>query len=161
MSSKPSGLLRLAWETIRRAAQIFLWRGAGFHSNILVTLAPDLNDCKNACVREIISNIDIIFAISQQQHLSIGNAMLWPLTVAGCECSLYTNGWDLDIIRLLRSLEDNYSMRHVPKVRAILQSLWMQRHTYTATIGTESEPALPHLSLEKMARQAGLTIALL
>lgn len=156
-----NGLLRLAWETVRRAAQIFLWRGAGFHSNILAPLAPDLEDRKNACVREIISNIDIIFAVSKQHHLSIGNAMLWPLAVAGCECSLYTNGWDLDIIRHLQSLEDHYSMRHVPKVRSVLKSLWTQRYACTAAVRTSPRSEVHHLSLEKVTRQEGLTIALL
>lgn len=155
-----NGLLRLAWETIRRAAQIFLCRGAGFSSNLLASLAPEVEHRKTAYVREVISNVDLILSTSQQHQLSVGNCLLWPIAVAGCECSLYSNGWDMDIVRLLRSLEDNYSMKHTAKLRIVLKSLWTQRHAYMVSVNSGMEPEVRILSLEQITRNEGLVIPL-
>ena len=162
LSLAANWVLRTAWETIRRAAQVFLLRGAGFHSNLLIPLENEAEVRKTKYVREIISNIGVICRMAKEEGLSIGNAMLWPLTVAGCECSLYTNGWDLEVITLLQTLEGRYAMLHAGKVRQVLQSLWSARHDYTLSlVGISPLREVQRLSLEKMARQAQLVIPLL
>lgn len=161
MSPVHSGALRAAWETMRRAALIFLWRGAGFNSNILFPLSPDREERKDACVREIIADVAMIFFMAREHHLSIGNALLWPLVVVGCECGSYDIDRRNQVMDLLKVLEDHYRMEHVSTVRRLLKSLWEQRSTAILLLQTNPELEPVHVSLENVTRQARQTVALL
>ncbi|KAK8088441.1 hypothetical protein PG997_003402 [Apiospora hydei] len=79
-------LLRSAWETFRMAAFLYLWRCFGFRANVLEPIRADRVALANTYVTAIISNCQAILQLGSIPRISIGNALLWPLVVVGCEC---------------------------------------------------------------------------
>jgi hypothetical protein len=154
-------ILPVAWETIRCASFIFLWRGQGFHANLWETIRADRQQKRDVFVRQIISNTKMILNLAVTQRVSVGNAMLWPLAVAGCECgqvSLRKQG--PEILELLKSLEEIFSMNHVAYVRELLQELWQRQSSDVAGPSSVSSGSRI-LSLEMVARERRLTVPLL
>ncbi|KAH7127292.1 fungal-specific transcription factor domain-containing protein [Dactylonectria macrodidyma] len=74
--------LNTAWETMRFAVYIYLWRRCGFHSNLLKPFPAERASRKDLFVKKILSNIRTMVSMSQELGISVGNAMLWPLVVA-------------------------------------------------------------------------------
>lgn len=156
-------ILPVAWETIRSAAFIFLWRAQGFHSNVLVPIRQDRQRRRDLYVRQIISNTKMILNLGISQRLSVGNAMLWPLTVAGCECGHQSmKEYAPDILELLNSLQEIFSMDHTARVRELLRELWQRQSTTDVTSSPSFIPGgSSNLSLERVARERQLTVPLL
>ncbi|KAK6382394.1 hypothetical protein LTS17_004281 [Exophiala oligosperma] len=154
-------ILPVAWETIRHAAFIYLWRAQGFHSNVLEPFRPDRKRKRDLYVRQIISNTRMIMRLAVTQRVSVGNAMLWPLTVAGCECgddSMKCH--QPEIMDLLHSLHGLFSMDHTARVKELLQRLWERQ--MSEVVNQSSIAGHPKvLSLERMARERQLTVPLL
>lgn len=154
--------LNMAWETIRKAAYIYLWRRTGFNANLLQPMRLDRQTMRDSYVTEIISNIKAICSLARTQRISIGNAMLWPLAVIGCECGYQTpGGWDEDVIGLLDSLHDLFSMHHTTRVKEVFQVLWQMQRDWLCQYDAEPAVELPHLSLNSVAMEMNLVLPLL
>lgn len=103
----------------------------------------------------------MIINLAKTQRVSVGNAMLWPLTVAGCECGdESTRSHGSEVLQLLNSLHEVFSMDHTARVGELLQELW--RRQSSEVVRQSSFPGgLGVLSLEKIARERQLVVPLL
>lgn len=124
MSSFQELAVRTAWETLRKASLVFLWRGCGLHSNLLEPMRADRKEQTEDYVNEIIINVRILVELGRSHSLSIGNAMLWPIAVVGCECLDTTRGRREDVIQLLDDIGQLYTMDHTARLKEILNRLW-------------------------------------
>jgi hypothetical protein len=89
--------------------------------------------------------------------------MLWPLAVAGCECGHDSmKEYAPEILRLLNSLQEIFSMDHTARVRELLQELWQRQSTtvVTSPLSFILEGS-SNLSLERVARERQLIVPLL
>lgn len=152
--------LRLARDSIRRAAFLYLWRAYGFRANLLKPHRADRVGKKDAYVREILSNIRGILQIAQTQRISIGNAMLWPLTVAACECGeTSTTTAEVELIEALGSMNRLFSMEHVRQLKVLLETLWSRKRVLRAQEHTQ-DSVERFISLEQVCSELKLVIPL-
>lgn len=141
--------LRLAWQTIKCAALIFIWRRYGFHSDFSIPIHEDRHLHRDGLVREALSNLNNILEVKNSEAISIGNAMLWPLVVVGCECAGYgLEGLQDEVVRLLNIVQRTFSMDHIHHVKELLQELW------------RTSPTEKGVSLESIARRKRLIVPL-
>ncbi|KAM0076420.1 hypothetical protein ACKRZS_011477 [Fusarium odoratissimum] len=154
-------VLRSAWETFRLAAYLYLWRCFGFHANHLEPFRADRSTLARAHVTAIISNCEAILRLGSIPRVSIGNALLWPLAVAGCECGPGSDHDGQTILDMLQSLERLYSMEHPKYVRQALQKLWAAKGTWLNYQQTSADSARPPASLNQIVTEMKLVIPLL
>lgn len=147
--------LRLAWESMQMAALIFLWRGYGFHSDLRQDMRPEKSLKTRTFLRKIISNISMVLRSARQSQTSIGSAVLWPLTVAGCECSRNLDDGRNEIVEILQMMRKLFSMDHTCQVQDVLEALWLK---VDSSIGTAQQAPL---SLESVAIEKSIVIPLL
>ncbi|KAK8011602.1 hypothetical protein PG990_010567 [Apiospora arundinis] len=154
-------LLRNAWETFRMAAFLYLWRCFGFHSNLLEPIRADRASLASSYVTAIISNCQAILDLGSIPRISIGNALLWPLVVAGCECGSGSDEDDSAILAMLQRLERLYSMEHPKFVSGALQRLWRTKKTLYNHRETPGSSYPSYASLHQVVTEMGLIIPLL
>ncbi|CVK83937.1 uncharacterized protein FMAN_01184 [Fusarium mangiferae] len=166
--SVPQGLspvagmvLRSAWETFRLAAYLYLLRCFGFHANHLEPFRADRSALAGAHVSAIISNCEAILGLGSIPRVSIGNALLWPLVVVGCECGPGSEHDGQTILDMLQSLERLYSMEHPKYVRQALQKLWAAKRTWLNCQQAPTDAARPPASLNQIVTEMKLVIPLL
>lgn len=156
---------RIAWECIRKAAFIFLWRGKGFQSNLLESFPAERKHLRDLYVNEIISNLQAIFEMVQMRQLSIGNLTLWSLAVVGSECGRHSGiHRSEDVAALLRSLGNDFAVSHALRLEEVFRLLWAREKeavSYGATPSSAGQQVQQYLSLEHVAREKGLEIMLL
>lgn len=150
MSAFQQLALRIAWQTLHKAALCYLWRGHGFHSNLVNHMRSDRSEKAMGFINEMLTDIEALIEMGRSHNLSIGNTMLWPITIISCE-SIYSP--EQRKTRILKSLEDIhqlYYMDHPKQLTRVLRHLWAQA----------SMPTVTHLSLEQACNELELTIAL-
>lgn len=146
--------LRIAWQTLQKAALLYLWRGRGFHSNLLSPIRGDRADKADTFVSEMLTNIEAIIEMGRSHNLSIGNSMLWPTTMVACESLLGAEAAEEPrqrVIKILEDIHELYSMDHPLQLARVLRHLWDQ---------ATQLPPTSHLSLEQVCGQLEMTIAL-
>lgn len=153
--------LRLARDSICRAAYLYLWRAYGFRANLLKLHRADRVEKKDAYVREILSNIRGILQMTETQRISIGNVMLWPLTVAACECGeTLTPSAETEVIELLESMNRLFSMEHVRHLKELLETLWRRKRALRAQEHIQGTVER-FISLEQVCSELKLVIPLM
>ena len=147
--------LPVAWKAIRLAAAIFHRRGQGFHSDLSRPPLGVLEGEHLSMVKEIITSIEHLVHAFRTSGITMGNAMAWPLAVAGSECShvelVYLQGV---VTCLAGEMSDIFFMSHLKLLVSVLQKLWAKHAEMNTAL--HDEP----FSLESLARENGLAIPL-
>ncbi|KAM5358085.1 hypothetical protein ACJZ2D_015622 [Fusarium nematophilum] len=84
LSSPVAIALTGAWEMMRKAALLYLWRG-GFRANILVSLPAHRAAIASQFIREILFGSQTLLSLLESDFITIMNVMTWPLIVVGNE----------------------------------------------------------------------------
>ncbi|KAI8655611.1 hypothetical protein NCS55_01213800 [Fusarium keratoplasticum] len=150
MSSFQQLAVRLAWETMRKASLLFLWRNCGFHANLSEPIRPDKKTQADSCTEEIITNIRAIFDMGRVHQFSIGNAMLWAVTIVACECTWASQEQRDRVMQLVDDMGRLYTMDHVKNLRTLLVRLWERSR----------EPSPGYLSLEHVCQDMEMVVPL-
>ncbi|KAL4941541.1 hypothetical protein BDV06DRAFT_222994 [Aspergillus oleicola] len=129
-----------AWECIRKASLIYLWRG-GFDANALTPLTanrkPNTSRNTNTAarwsnyLRQLLHGIASLLDLAERDIITIANAMLWPLVVIGNECCAEPEtgtgrgtGMRAEVLRLLTRARRYFSITHFEHVITLLRELW-------------------------------------
>ncbi|KAH6642723.1 hypothetical protein C7974DRAFT_107724 [Boeremia exigua] len=154
-------IIKTTWDCIRKAASILLWRGKGFHSNILTEYPRERKPDRDLFVNEILSDLQAVFEMVRGRQISIGNLTLWALTVVGCECGRRSGvKRSRDVAALLRVLGRDFAMDHALRVHAMLEALW-DAESKVPDSGIDLAVEGRYLSLETVTREQKLEILLL
>lgn len=151
MSSFQQIALRTAWNAIRKACLLFLWRGCGFHSNLTELMPGNRAAESQALVGHILSDLSVTLDLCRTQKLSIATAMMWPLAVVGCECGHSTEDRQAKTLSLLKALRDIFAMHQAQHLAKALECLWQRL----------LQSSLSFVSLELVCRDMNLVIPLL
>ncbi|KXJ88864.1 fungal-specific transcription factor domain-domain-containing protein [Microdochium bolleyi] len=131
MSSFQKLALRAAWGIMRRTALLYLWRGQGFHSNVLMPLPGELAIGSQALVVQVLSDLQVTVDICRSHRLSIASTMMWPLAVVGVECTNDpTPARQLEIADLLMALVELFQMHQARHLLVALERLWERPSPY-------------------------------
>lgn len=142
--------LRTTWGTLRRACLLYLWRGCGFHSNVLDPLREDRRLEAQVYVDDMIADIKVILQLCKAERLSTGTSLMWPIAVVGCECGDGPESRRNDIIDFLSFLEETFSMAQARQLANAFRSLWER----------QSDPSISFISLELICHEMQVTISL-
>ncbi|KAH6695499.1 hypothetical protein F5X68DRAFT_244146 [Plectosphaerella plurivora] len=75
-----------AWEVMRKAAIIHLWRG-GFSANLLAPMSEDKKRSATRFIREMVLTMRALLTAVDEQRITIMNVMAWPVAVIANEAS--------------------------------------------------------------------------
>ncbi|KAL3487239.1 fungal-specific transcription factor domain-containing protein [Aspergillus germanicus] len=122
ISFKLSVAILIAWECIRKAALIYLWRG-GFDANATTPLDPIRGPTAQSYLRQLLHNINGLLSLAETNRITIANAMLWTLVVVGNECCRET-GLRAELLRVLTRAHEYFSITHFGHGIRLLEELW-------------------------------------
>lgn len=141
-----------AWEAMRKAALIYLWRG-GFGARVTVPLFPHHARATTKFIREMILVLRALLYATDEQGITMFNSMTWPIIVIANE-----TGTDPDmqgeILFLLREINRRFSMPHLSHLADILRTLW--ERVERASSDTDGSS----VCLEGIAREIGACLPL-
>jgi hypothetical protein len=142
--------LRTAWEAIRKACLLFLWRGRGFHSNLAEPMPEGRAAESQALAGHILSDLAATLELCRTQKLSIATAIMWPLAVVGCECGRSSRRRQNETLQLLHGITCTFSMDQANHLARVLQILWER---------LSESPSF--ISLEQVCKDMQVVIALI
>lgn len=116
--------LSTAWELMRNAALLYLWRG-GFHCNVLTTVQHPKSSTRLKLIREMISSFHILLFRAEEDGVSIMNVMTWPLVVVGNECCAFPS-LQSEIITILDKMRSIFGISHLKSTIQLLRELWQR-----------------------------------
>lgn len=137
-----------AWETIRKAAIIFLLRGCGFHSDVTLPLNDGDATLVMRYTNEILFAISALVKLAQTSDVNIANGMLWPLMVASNEISGQPGLQGL-ALEIISNIEMTFGLAQMKHIRLLLNAFWEQ--------GLSTRPGTT-VSLEGTARAMSFSI---
>ncbi|QGA14829.1 hypothetical protein EYB26_002485 [Talaromyces marneffei] len=144
-----------AWECIRKAALIYLWRG-GFEANPMIALTSTRSEISESYIRLLTYSIGSLVDHAESEGLTIANAMLWSLVVVGNECCMQPM-LRQEVLRLLDRAQKHFSIAHFDHVSRLLQELWIRADNPVS----EASPGMQGmLNLQGLSRQFDLCIPL-
>ncbi|KAF9882281.1 hypothetical protein CkaCkLH20_00317 [Colletotrichum karsti] len=150
LSSAVSVALTGAWEIMRKATLLYLWRGS-FTMDVLRPLPVRRAALTARYVREMLFGLRTLLAYLESDGITIMNVMTWPLAVIGNEC-----GGDRQtqrkVLNLIDTMTTRFGIQHLEYVSAILQELWRRFEDQT-------EPSIP-LCLESLSKDMGICVPL-
>lgn len=152
--------LHTAWETIRLATYIYLWRGSGFYANLLKPFPDEKEARKEMYINKTLLNIETIIVMAEQQGISVANALLWPLVTVACECGLDETR-DAQVMKLLHCLLNIFSLDHVQIVIKAIERVWDAKRLHATVHEPPQNVQETCVSLELVAREMNLVIPLL
>lgn len=145
-----------AWEIMRKATLVYLWRG-GFRANILESFPGHRKSLAQQYIREILFGLHTLLGLWETHSITMMNVMTWPLIVVGNECS---NDSQLqhEVEWMLWKLQQQFQIQHLKNLSSMLKELWR-------TVGEQSEgfcgPLQPNtLSLDGLSRKLGVCLPL-
>ncbi|KAL4745066.1 fungal-specific transcription factor domain-containing protein [Aspergillus terricola var. indicus] len=156
LAVKTSLALATAWAVIQKAAFIYLWR-QGFGADIRAALSSEQRERVGQYLCEALSGIEAVMQAAEKHDIMVANALLWPLTVLGNECSWYPN-LQSKVLEYFQRLNKHFPIHHSQIVAVLLQRLWKLTEEHNG-----DPDAIPSrcLSLQYMALQDGACIPLL
>ncbi|QMW45841.1 hypothetical protein AFCA_009930 [Aspergillus flavus] len=156
ISSTLSLALTTAWETIRKAAHIYLTRG-GFATSIYIPVAPRRQRVNQRYVREMIVGLQSLITLAEKKGITIANAMIWPMTVIGNEIF---NDYALqaELVSMFERLHRYFRIAHLTQVLDLLKELW-QRFSMSDAMLASPQPSR-ELSLQILAAEKNLSVPL-
>ncbi|KAF2012914.1 hypothetical protein BU24DRAFT_453221 [Aaosphaeria arxii CBS 175.79] len=153
MLSHQRSALRIARRTLHRAAMLFHARVYGFHANLLDPLDHLSETTGASLVEEIVTGIRHLLHDFKDNANPIGNAMAWPLAVAGSECGSESNKFlQHEVVSLIHDMADSFYMLHLTPLEQLLRNLW-EKHTLMLSTGLTGR-----LSLESIATETNTII---
>ena len=141
-----------AWEVMRKAALIYLWRG-GFGTELTASLSPRNATTTAKYVKEMLLVLRALLHATDEQGITVMNSMTWPIMVIGNESGTSPDIQG-EILSLLQGMERRFSMPHLSHLSDILRTLW-QRAGQTSHGLDEI-----NVSLEGIARETGACLPL-
>jgi hypothetical protein len=145
---------RIARKCMHYAAILYHNRIFGFRANLLNPLPNGMATAN--MVEDILINIKQLLQHYSVDAIPTGNAMAWPLAVAGSECgSPVTRYLQADVLSLIEDMAASFSMSHLRPLGTVFRTLWLRYERY------ETSSTSNYLSLEIVAQEHDLTILLL
>ncbi|KAJ5753693.1 uncharacterized protein N7511_007846 [Penicillium nucicola] len=150
--------LTSAWEIMRKAALLYLWRG-GFCNSVFAPIFSDREDVTARFIREMLLGFRALLNLVDEQRITIMNVMTWPLLVVANECG---NNPDLqgEILSLMQKTRQCFGIEHLAHLSTLLQELWRRYESYSHSPGMSSSSS-NHLHLDKLSREFELCLPLL
>lgn len=115
--------LGTAWETVRKAAFLFLWRGKGFFSDVKLALPHQYAQKRSRYIREILYNLSTFVDLAKTRDITIANGMLWPLVVASNEIS-FDNQLQSISLGVIDGIEEQFGLGQMKHIRQMLRTHW-------------------------------------
>lgn len=144
-----------AWEILRKAALLYLWRG-GFNADVLGNLTSSRKRAATQLTREILAGLRMLLG-QYVEGITIINAMIWPLAVIGNECCLVSS-LQHEVEAVLARMQADLQIEHLKHLSMVLRELW-RRSGDGQKFKDHSGPPI-HLTMEGVSREMGLCIPL-
>lgn len=144
--------LSTAWELMRKATLIYLWRG-GFDIDVFAPLLNHQDSLIYRFVREMCVGIDQVIQAAEKHHVTLANALIWPITVVASECSRYPE-LQPRISEYLRRIYTFFMISHHQITESLLQQLWERAkgHRGVSETSDREKISLQSICLEFNAR---------
>ncbi|KAJ5648360.1 hypothetical protein N7490_004732 [Penicillium lividum] len=150
MPLESSLVLSTAWEVIRKAAMIYLWRG-GFGTDALAPLSTEQEFLIDRYTREMCGGIEKIIQAAEKYHIPTAFTLIWPLAVIGNEASRCPDLQD-KIREYLRRIYTYFLLPHHQLLGNLLQQLWERAAKRNFTFLTDAPLSLQSICLEENTR---------
>ncbi|KAJ5985029.1 hypothetical protein N7522_012225 [Penicillium canescens] len=150
--------LASAWEIMRKAALLYLWRG-GFCASVFVPIFSDRKDVTAKFIREMLLGFRALLNLVDEQRITIMNVMTWPLLVVANECG-NNPGLQGEILSLLQRMQQCFGIEHLTHLATLLQELWRRFESYSHSSGMLSWSS-NYLHLDNLSREFQLCLPLL
>ncbi|KAH8743752.1 fungal-specific transcription factor domain-containing protein [Diaporthe sp. PMI_573] len=156
LSASISVALVGAWEIMRKAALLYLWRG-GFTANIFDPLPAQRAALVPRFVHEMLFGFRALVACLETDCITIMNVMTWPLAVIGNECGgdCRTQG---EVDHFISVIQTRFQIQHLSHVSQILQELW-RRYEHQPLPST-APGHNRHLCIDDVSKDLGVCIPL-
>lgn len=156
--SRLSAAVRLAvtnaWEVMRKAAIIHLWRG-GFGADLVSFLPDDKTRQAERLMFEMVLTMRALLSAVDDQRITIMNVMTWPVAVVANEAS-GNEELQQEVIFLLSGMQRRFSIPHISNLINIMREVW--RKVEWERLGSFStEETEPHqVSAESVCLELGV-----
>ncbi|KAJ5541451.1 hypothetical protein N7494_006527 [Penicillium frequentans] len=154
MPLETSLVLSTAWEVIRKAALIYLWRG-GFDTDPMAPLSTEQGLFIDRYIREMCGGIEQIIQAAEKYHIPLALTLIWPLAVIGNEASRSPQLQD-KIRDYLGRMYTYFQIPHHQLLGSVLQKLWE-----AAVERNFNFPAGSPLSLQSICLEGNILVPLL
>ncbi|KAF4973084.1 hypothetical protein FSARC_515 [Fusarium sarcochroum] len=150
--------LTSAWDIMRKAALLYLWRG-GFCASVFEPLPFNRQQVASRFIHEMVLGFRTLLDLAEGQAITIMNIMTWSIVVVGNECG---NNADMqtEIVLLLERMQSYFGIEHLKQLISLLRELWMRFESH------KHDPSPPHsshedLNLDNLSIEFGLCLPLL
>lgn len=150
--------LLTAWECIRKAALIYLWRG-GFDADATKPLEKTHATTAQSYLRQLLYNIDGLLDLTESKRITVANAMLWTLVVVGNECCREI-GMRKELLRVLTRAQQYFSITHLEHVIRLLGELWSRVDALGEGSAEADQGWSQPMNLQMLARDMDLCVPL-
>ncbi|TVY65016.1 hypothetical protein Focb16_v015436 [Fusarium oxysporum f. sp. cubense] len=152
ISTSVSLALTTAWEIMRKACLIYLWRG-GLKKNVLHQLSPVHARIAGKFIREMIVGLQALIHMYDEQRITIMNIMTWPTVIVANECG-NDRGLQTAVLNVLRGMCQRFAIQHIQHLIIVVEELWRRvEHNIDAMYP-------PHISMEEISREMGFCLPL-
>ncbi|KAM5357743.1 hypothetical protein ACJZ2D_015950 [Fusarium nematophilum] len=143
-----------AWEIMRKAALLYLWRG-GFCADTVAPLSTHRQSTASQYIREILFGIRTLLYLYETQSITLINIITWPLIVVGNECGGSTQ-LQHEVESMLQKIQQRFQIEHLKHLSSMLQELWRRFGQYPHVV----EDSADSLSLDGLSRELGVCLPL-
>ncbi|KAM0544367.1 hypothetical protein ACHAPJ_011826 [Fusarium lateritium] len=150
--------LTSAWDIMRKAALLYLWRG-GFWSSIMNPIPLQRQQVASKFAYEMVLGFGALLDLAKEQQVSIMNIMTWPLIVVANECGGNPN-MQREVISLLQGMEQHFGIEHLKQLVTLLLELWKRFESRSNMLGA-SGLTDDNLNLNDLSKEFGLCLPLL
>nr|XP_036589843.1 uncharacterized protein CTRU02_00597 [Colletotrichum truncatum]KAF6801848.1 hypothetical protein CTRU02_00597 [Colletotrichum truncatum] len=145
-----------AWEIMRKAALLYLWRG-GFRANILAPLPAEKTVLVSKLIREMLFGYRALLTYLENDSITILNVMTWPLVVVGNECG-GDHRTQHEVSQLISLIQESFQIQHLSHVSNVLEELWRRHEAQSESFMTTGQAQ--HLCLNDVSNDMGVCVPL-
>lgn len=150
MPLETSLVLSTAWEVMRKAAVIYLWRG-GFDTDAMASLSTEQDLLIDRYTRDMCGGIEQIIQAAEKYHIPTAFTLIWPLAVIGNEASRCPD-LQAKIQEYLRRIYIHFLAPHHQLLGSLLQQLWERAAKRNFTFTADAPLSLQSICLEGNTR---------
>ncbi|KNB20098.1 hypothetical protein FOXG_22750 [Fusarium oxysporum f. sp. lycopersici 4287] len=152
ISTSVSLALTTAWEIMRKAGLIYLWRG-GLKTSVLHQSSTVHARTVGKFIREMILGLQALLHMYDEQRITIMNIMTWPTVIIANECGK-DRGLQAEVLDVLRGMYMRFAIQHIKHIITIVEELWCRVENSLEFIHP------PHISMEDISREMGFCLPL-